>query len=415
MRFLLRNWHLKLSAVMLATVLYTGLVFSGEFTEETVNVPVDAINQPDSSQVLSGDVGTVAVRYRTSNDQAGTIRAEAFVATVDLSQYDMERAPEPQVLDIEVAPLTDGVEILSRDPEDVRVAIDRVETRTVQVEVDPGSVPNGLEIDDPIVSQEEVQVRGAASVVRLVDRALARVRIDGSGIDFNEPVNLVAVDVAGQEVGAGLLDIEPETVSVQIDVQETETTQAVPIRPDITGTPAPGFALVSLSIEPSLVTLRGLPDALSGISEVLTEPLSIADLATDQEFETSLVLPEGTRLADDVDGAVIVVAAGIEPSVSSRTFVVGVVCAGAGENACLPAIDQLTLTLSGPVDTLSGLGAADVTPTLDAAGLAPGTYDLEPSIGGLPDGVELLGIVPGTVSVTIQAPAAPEPTPTPAP
>jgi hypothetical protein len=72
------------------------------------------------------------------------------------------------------------------------------------------------------------------------------------------------------------------------------------------------------------------------------------------------------------------------------------------------------LTLSGPGDTLSELSAADFTPTVDASGLAPGTYDLEPSIGGLPEGVELLGIIPGTVTVTIEAPAPP-PTPTPAP
>ena len=414
MSLLVRNWHLKLSAVLLATVLYTGLVFSGDFTEATVNVPVDAINQPASSQVLSGDVGTVAVRYRTSNDLAGTVLAQAFVATVDLSDYDMDRAPEPQVLDIEVAPLTDGVEVVSIEPREVRVAIDRTETRTVPIEVDPGTIPDGLEIEDPVVSQDEVQVRGAASVVGLVDRALARVRIDASAIDFNDAVSLVAVDVAGQEVGAGLVDIQPETISVQIDVQEIETTQTVPIRPDITGTPAPGFALESLAIEPSLVTLRGLPDALAGVTEVLTEPLSIDGASSDQEFEASLVLPEGTRFADDAEDVVITVAAGIEPSVSSRTFLVGVVCAGAGDNACLPAIDQLTMTLSGPVDTLAGLAAADVTPTLDATGLEPGTYDLEPSIGGLPDGVELLGIVPGTITVTIQAPA-PEPTPTPTP
>jgi len=412
---LLRNWHLKLSAVLLATVLYTGLVFSGSFTEDTIDIPIDAINQPDSSQVFSGDLGTVEVRYRISNDLAGTIGAQAFVATVDLSGYEMERAPDPQVLDIEVAPLTDGIEIISREPPTVRVAIDRVETRTVPIEVEPGVIPNGLEIDDPVVSQEDVQIRGAASVVRLVDRALARVRIDASGIDFNNAVNLVAVDVAGQEVGAGLVDIEPETVSVQIDVQFTETTQTVPVRPNISGTPAPGFALESLSIEPSLVTLRGLPDALAGISEVLTEPLSIDGVSTDQEFEAELVLPERTRLADDSDSSISTVTAGIGPSVSSRTFVVGVVCQGAGDNACLPAIDQLTLTLSGPGDTLSGLVAADVTPAVDATGLAPGIYDLEPSIGGLPEGVELLGIIPGTVSVTIQAPATPVPTPTPAP
>ncbi|MGH2381467.1 MAG: CdaR family protein, partial [Candidatus Limnocylindria bacterium] len=329
--------------------------------------------------------------------------------------YDMERAPEPQVLGVEVTSLIDGIEILRIEPETVRFAIDRIETRTVPVEVDTGVVPDGLEIDEPVVSQDEVQVRGAASVIGLVDRVLARVLIDASAIDFNDAVNLVAVDVAGQEVGAGLIELDPETVSVQIDVQETETTQTLPIRPDITGTPAAGFALVSLAIEPSLVTLRGTPAELSGVSEVLTEPLSIDGASSDQQLETTLVLPEGTSLADGADDVAVVVSAGIEPSVSSRTFLVGIVCAGAGDNACLPSIDQLTLTLSGPVDTLAGLDAGDVTPTLDATGLAPGTYDLEPSIGGLPDGVQLLGIVPGTVSVTIEAPATPEPTPTPAP
>ena len=414
MGLLLRNWHLKLSAVLLATVLYTGLVFSGSFSDRTIDVRIDDINQPNGSQVLSGDFGTVNVRYRTSNELSDTIGAQAFVATVDLSQYDMERAPEPQVLDVEVAALPEGVEILSMEPRTVRVAIDRIETRSVPVEVDPGEVPDGLEIDDPVLSQDEVEVRGASSVVGQIDRALARIRIDASGIDFNEPVNLVAVDVAGQEVGVGLVDLEPETVSVQVDVQPTETTQTLPVRPDISGTPAPGFALESLAIEPSLVTLRGLPDVLAAINEVLTEPLSIDGVAGDQEFETALVLPEGTRLADGTGPSAIVVTAGIGPSVSSRTFVVGVACAGNGENECLPAIQQLSVTLSGPGGTLSGLTAGDVTPAIDVSGLAPGSYTLEPSMGALPDGVELLGISPGTVAVTIRAPA-PAPTQTPAP
>ena len=415
MRFLLRNWHLKLSAVLLATVLYTGLVFSGSFSEAKLQVPVDDINQPASSQVLSRDLGTVEVTYRTSNDLSGTISAQAFVATLDLSEYDMTRAPEPQVLDVDVAALPEGVEILSIEPSTVRVAIDRIETRSVPVEVDPGVLPDGLEIDDPVLSQETVEVRGAASVVGQVDRAVARIRIDGSGIDFNNAVNLVAVDVAGQEVGAGLVDVEPESISVQVNVRFTETTQTVPVRPDISGTPAPGFALESVTYEPRLVTLRGLPDALAAITEVLTEPLSIEGASTAQEFEAGLVLPEGTRLVEASSASVITVTAGIGPLVSSRTFVVGVVCQGAGDNACLPAIGELAVTLSGPGDTLSGLSVADLTPALDATGLPPGTYDLSPSVGGLPDGVTLLGITPGTVSVTIRAPAAPEPTPTPAP
>ena len=414
MRFLLRNWHLKLSAVLLATVLYTGLVFSGSFTDASVDVAVDAVNQPEGSQVLSGAVGTVSVTYRTSNDVAGTIQAQAFVATVDLSEYDMDSAPDPQNLDIEVVALTDGIEILSVEPPDVRVAIDELETRTVPIELDAGVLPDGLEMDDPVLSQDEVEVRGAASVVGLVDRAVARLRIDGSGIDFNNPVNLVAVDVSGQEVGAGLIDLEPETISVQIDVRFTETTQTVPIRPDISGTPAPGFALSSLSIDPPFVTLRGLPDALTGITVILTEPISIGGASDDQDFEAELILPDGVRLETGEEPLVDVVAT-IVPSVSSRTFVLGVLCQNAGDLACLPDQDQVSVTLEGPGEVLAQLLAGDLTPVVDASGLGPGTYTLTPAIGGLPEGVELLGISPGSVDIVLVAPATPEPDPTPTP
>jgi YbbR domain-containing protein len=413
MRFLLRNWHLKLSAVLLATVLYTGLVFSGSFSERTIQVRVEQVNAPRDSFVLSGDLGFVEVTYRTANDLAASVTAEAFVGRVDLAEYDMDRAPEPQVLDVTVSALTDDVEVLSVSPATVRVEIDTIEVRTVPVEVETSAVPSGLEIDDPVLSDEEVQVRGPASIVEQVDRAVAFVSISASEVDFNEPVDLVAVDVEGQPVDPGRIEIDPKTVSVQVDVSATETNKTVPVRPDIGGTPAPGFALESLTVEPSVVTLRGLPGDLAEIAEVLTEPLSLDGASTDQSFDATLVLGPDVRLADTTAEAVVTVTATIVPSVSSRTFVVGIACEGAGQNACLPAIDQLTVTLSGPGGTLSGLSAGALTPTLDASGLEPGTYELEPSLGGLPEGVELLGISPGAVSVTIRAPASPTPTPAP--
>jgi YbbR domain-containing protein len=413
MGILLRNWHLKLSAILLATVLYTGLVFSGQFSEADISVRLVGVNPPDSSIVMSGDLGLVEVQYRTSRTVLTTVSDQAFAATVDLSEYDMERAPEPQVLAVTVDSLFDGIEFLRVSPATVRVAIDRVEIRTVPVEVDPGDVPEGLEIGEPIVSAEEVQVRGAASLVDQVDRVVALVSISPSGINVNEPVNLVAVDVRGQPVGTGLIDIEPETVSVQVDVTETETETTVAVRPDFgTGTPAPGFALEAISVDPSNVTIVGTSEELSEIVGIPTEPLSIDGASESQVFEAELQLPDGVELAAGEE-PIVTVTATIGPSVSSRTFVVGVVCAGAGANECVPGVSQLTITLSGPGGALSALSAGDLTPAVDASGLAPGTYDLAPAVGALPEGVELLDITPGTVSVTIRAPATPSPTPAP--
>lgn len=414
MGFLLRNWHLKLSAVLLATVLYTGLVFSGEFSTSTIQVRVEQVNQPANSYVLTGDFGLVSVEFRAPREQLSAVVAEAFVVRVDLSEYDMERAPEPQVLEVDVSSLSEDIEILRVEPASVRVEIDRTDQRLVPVDVDVGVVPEGLEIDAPETSEDDVQVRGPASVVARVDRAVALVSIDGSGIDFRRPVDLVPVDIEGQPVGIGLIEVVPQTISVSIDVQAVEETRTVSVRPDITGTPAPGYGLASLSVEPSTVTIRGLPEVMAEIGEIVTEPLSIDNAVSDQEFEAALLLPDGVTLADGGD-AEAAVAATIVPLVSSRTFVVGLICQNAGSNACLPGLEQLSVTLSGPGDSLAELGAASLTPVVDAGGLAPGSYSLTPVLGGLPEGVDLVGISPGSVPVTIVAPATPAPTPTPAP
>lgn len=414
MGFLLRNWHLKLSAVLLATVLYTGLVFSGSFSDDDIQVRIDQENTSRDSYVLTRDLGFVTVQYRAPNELSGTILAESFQASVDLGAYDMERSPQPQQLPIEVTTDLEGVQIVSHDPQTVRVEIDSIEVRSVPVEVDVGDVPDGLRTSDPVLSDDEVEVRGPGSVVAQVDRAVAFVAIAASGIDFNEPVAVQPVDVRGQPVGTGQLDVDPESVSVQIDVEPVETTATVPVRPSLEGTPAAGFALDALAVDPSFVTLRGLPEVLAEITEVVTEALSLDGVSGDQSFEAQLELPDDVRLAGGGD-PVVTVTATIVPSVSSRTFVVGVVCENAGDNACLPGFDQVAVTLSGPGEVLSTLTAGDLTPVVDASGLAPGSYSLTPSLPALPDGVELLSINRATIPVTIVAPVEPTPAPTPAP
>ncbi|MGH2428282.1 MAG: CdaR family protein [Candidatus Limnocylindria bacterium] len=413
MGFLLRNWQLKIGALALATILYTGLVFSGSFSENTIQVPVSGTNQAGDAFVLSGDLGTVEVRYRAASDTPANITADSFVATVDLGAYDMDQAPDAQVLPVDVTSLIDGVDVLVLNPTTVTVEMDRLDVKEVPVRVVSGDVPDGLDTGRPQITPDTVQVRGAASLVRLVDHAVARVRIDPSGIAIDAPVILEPVDVEGQPVAP--VDLDPASVTVQIDVQQIETNRTVPVRPDISGTPSAGFALEGLQVEPSTVTLRGLPEVLSEIDEVLTEPLSLEDASSDQTFEAQLSLPEGTRIVEPGPDAVATVTATIGPSVSSRTFVTGVTCTGAGDNACLPAFDQVSVTLSGAAASLSALSAVDVTVTVDVGGQGPGTYDLVPALPPLPDGVELVVISPGSVPVTVVAPATPAPTSTPAP
>ena len=132
MGIFLRNWHLKLGAVFLATVLYTGLVFSGSFTEQTVSgVPIEMVGQPDDWVPLT-QLETVEVRYRVAADSAQLIFPESFSATVDFDDYDQAQAGEPQPLPVSIRPLLDGITVLSVTPAEGTIALDKVTSRAIR-------------------------------------------------------------------------------------------------------------------------------------------------------------------------------------------------------------------------------------------------------------------------------------------
>jgi YbbR domain-containing protein len=407
MGWLLRNWHLKLAAIGLAMVLYTGFVYSGSFSELTFpGHAIDAINQPDGTFPLTQSLPSVDVQYRLSSGVTERVTDESFSVTVDLAAYDMSRAPQLQSLEVHVDSLMDGVEVLSFLPTSVPVALDRLAQRQVRVEVQTGDVPDGLAIGTPRLSQDEVTASGPQSQLGRLDRAVARIQIFESGIDVRQPqAALVPVDIDGREVES--VELQPETVTVEIDVRTVETSKTVPIRPLVTGAPAEGFRISGITVEPSVVTVFGVPDALEDVDQITTEPLAVGNASANLTRDLELVLPDGTRLATDATAPVVRVT--IVPAIATRTFLVGVSCEGARDGStCLPQQSQLTVVLRGPERVLADLDPADITPTLDASGLSPGEHELTP-IFSLPRGVDLVSVSPAQVTVVIEPTASASP------
>ena len=407
MAWLVRNWALKLGALALATVLYTGLVFSGSFSEQTFpGVPVTAVNQPEGTYLLTQQLGTVEIRYRIATGAPSPVTSESFAVTIDLASYDMAQAPERQSLRIRVRALSDGLEVLPYSPCCISVALDRLDEAQVRVAVDNGEVPAGLEIGTPELSVRQVTASGPQSLLHRVDRALATVRIDESGIDCCGQVDLVPVDIDGRRVES--VELNPSTVRVQIEVSTVETSRTVPIRPLLSGAPAAGFEVGTVSADPSVVTLRGAPEVLAAIGEVLTEPISLSGSQTTLHATGSLVIPEGARLADPADAEPSIVVQ-VREIVATRTLLLGLVCAGEPPgSACLPQVAQVAVTVRGTVTALNALDPADLTPVLDVTGLGPGDHLVQPSLT-LPDGVTQVTISPISVTVTIVPPATPAP------
>ena len=410
MRWIFRNWELKLGATGLATILYTGLVFSGSFTEARISgVPIQRINQPNGAYVITQDLGNVQVHYRQQSGISAPVTTDSFAATVDLSQYDMQRAGQQQSLPVQVRSLADGVSWLDFSPTRVTVNLDVLDTHSVPVVLDRGTVPPGLELGTPLLSADKVDARGPRSLLNQVTAAQARVTIDASGIDFSGQVRLIPIDARGQRVDA--VELAPDVISVQIPVTTQVTSKTVPIRPRLAGAPAPGYQVNQITSTPAAITLRGTPSALASVVDVPTEQVNIGGLAANQTFTVRPILSSGVRLAPG-EPATVGVTVAIGPAQASRTFLVGVTCRNVPSgSSCLPQLGQISLTIGGSLPALAALKASQITPFVDVSGLAPGTYQLAPNVV-LPPGVTLVGFAPQQVPVVISRPS---PSPSPAP
>lgn len=400
MALLLRNWPLKLGALLLSILLYAGLVYSGSFTEQQMTgIPIRATNQPLNTYLLTGELGTVDVSYRASASAAGSVTIATFSASVDLDAYDMTQAGEPQLLPVDVRSLDDDVTVLETDPIEVSVILDRLAVRSVRVVVDRGAVPPGLEVGTTEVMPETVQAQGPESRLRSVTAALARVRIDPSGINVEEQVDLVPVDVDGQPVAA--VELSPGTVTVQIEVNTAETSRTVPVAPDLVGSPPTGLTLTAVSVEPAAVTLFGPPDVLADVTSVATAPIDLATVTADGTRDVALILPDQTQLPAGAEASVQVTI-NVDLEFASRTILAGPVCQNVGAGlTCEPQVAQIPVTISGTRSAVAALTPAQVTPVLNMAGETEGTHQVTPTVT-LPAGISLVQPL-GPVTVILAA------------
>jgi YbbR domain-containing protein len=397
-RFLVRNWPLKLSALVFASLLYGMLVVSQNERTVDVSVPVTAINQPPGVVLLSNLDSVTQVKFFAPQDSAA-LDSSSFRATVDLSNVD------PKVgrvlVPVHVEPIDDRIQVLQVQPSRINIDVDQLASRSVPVVVEPGPLPSALDVRSPTLSIDSVTVKGPASQVRRVDRAEARIQIDPSGIDFDRDVELIPVDALGNELAP--IEVEPATVRVRVAVFTDRKTRTLPVTPDITGRPAAGFELAAVAIQPLVVSVEGDADQLAGLSSIDTAPVSIGGATANVSTSVGLVLPTGVLALSGDSVRVTVV---IRQVTATRTFSAGIVLTGSRSDRVYSlSTDHILVTLGGSIADLDGLEGRSFNVQAAVAGLEPGRHQIA-VVANLPAGLTLVAATPPSVVVTVAFPAA---------
>ena len=406
-RTIVHNWPLKLAAIVLATLLYAGLVASQDSNTYPGPITVTPINQPAGTVITNQLRDVEQIQYIAPAD-LGRLRAEDFRATVDLGNVKPDG--NPVSLRVNVSAVDPRVTILAVRPLTIQVVLDQKVSKTVKVVVTQSDPPPGLQVGEVTVTPDAVVVTGPSAAVNQVVNARVTATIDGSGVNVDRDVAPVAVDAAGEAVTG--VNLDPALVHVTIPVYTNLQNRTLPVNPIVTGTPAAGFRIGSVVVNPLVVSVEGDQAQLQALVAADTAPVPVSGATRDVTSQVAYSLPTGVSVIGDQTATVVV---HIVPVTETRTFVAGIRLDGRQAQLQYDASDtRVLLTLFGSTADLDRLSASPLVIALNIAGLGPGSH-VVPVVPSLPSAVTVAAISPDTVTVMVTARPTPSPVPTVAP
>jgi YbbR domain-containing protein len=139
----------------------------------------------------------------------------------------------------------------------------------------------------------DVEVRAVRSVVARLGPETVRVRVDLTGVEQGESiVQVTPIDVQAPP-GATVTRISPARMLLAVAQAATGNVKIVP---QVRGTPAPGYAVQRVAVDPSSVTIRGPRSTIEARGEVSTLPIDVSGTRRTVSHSVGLMLPAATYL-----------------------------------------------------------------------------------------------------------------------
>jgi len=339
----------------------------------------------------------VRVRVRVAEDVFDSLTAADFEATVDLDGLTVGVYDLP----VQVRPLTSrgGLRVEDVLPGTIPVRLAQLTTKSVAVSVEvQGQPPSGFTMDSPRLKDREVLVSGPQEKVDQVTQAVAVIDVDGRTEPVDQAVRLVPRDQRGFLVQG--VELAPSITDVTINIEQQQFSRPLAVSPQLTGAPADGYNVVSVSTNPTVVTVLGSQAFIEGAVSIATRPVDIAGATEDVVRSVSLDLPSGASVTGGVP--VVTVTVKIEPAYGLATFGVPVAATNLGEGLSIQGgLPSVQVTLYGPLPQMRTLGPTAVSVAVDLKDKDAGTHRLALKVTP-PPGIEVRSVTPAEIDVVLE-------------
>ena len=399
-RLVFGNWPLKLAALGLSVVLYAGLALSESTREWSAPVPIEVLGAPAGGALLEAPGVVDGIAYQAPQEVADQLTNDSFRASIDLSGIEPRVGAEPVSVPVDVFPVDPRVRVVGYSPPGVTVRLDQVVSRVRPVIIDPGAIPEGIELGPIVAQPNQATIRGASSRLQNVRSVEGRFVVDASGLNIDQDVMLEAFDELGALVPG--IEIDPATVRVRADVARRLAYATLPVLPVLTGEPARGKRVDDVSVMPATVTVSGEDAAVRQLESISTAPVDISAQDVELVMDVPLALPGEVTSTGDPDVRVVVT---FTDMLGSRSFEVGTALVATRPDYSY-RLDEasVSVVLAGPITRLDEVDVSDLVVEIPVADLVVGDNEVMPIVRA-PRDLSVARLVPETVHVTVGPPS----------
>ncbi len=398
-----RNIGLALLSLALAFLLWMVATEAENPTEDrqlNTAIPVEIQGLPETMIAYNLSESSVRVTLKAPQSVWRELTASDVRAYLDLSRV----VTGTNTLPVQVQARGNPVNLVTVTPHEIAVNVEPLTDKEVPVDVVVQGAPaSGYRHDAPVIAPRRVRVRGPASQVAQVDRALITVELQREQSDVSNDYPPRPVDAAGNPVRN--VEVSPDAVTVSIAIWQLSYIRDLAVTVSLDGQPAPGYRIANLEVDPPVLKVFGRTEIVRAAPGFLqTQPISLTGRTESLTTTVALQMPEGLSTFPPARPEVTVTLT-IEAIRSGMTLNVEPRIRGLepGLSATV-GIDSVVVIMSGPIAIMETLDPDDVQLTLDLTELEAGSYAILPDII-VPDNVTIENIIPEAVPVQIAEPA----------
>lgn len=215
-------------------------------------------------QVNSGNV--ISITVRAPQSVADSLKASDFIAYADLSQ--LSPLTDSAAIEIECtkSDVRSDIKEITSKTQVVRLTIDNKQTRDIPVRVEITGLPAAdYVIGADSISQNKVQVTGAAGVVETISEAVILYDVSDAASSIDERVTPVFYDENGNIVDVSNLEVNRKTLRLTVAILPTKWVN-INITPS--GSVAEGYKFIGYTQSISQVKLAGTAENLANINSI---------------------------------------------------------------------------------------------------------------------------------------------------